>query len=233
MCRVAACGFVKILTNCRNGPAAQALPRRTAQAPSARARPQPEPDGRPARDLRLLPQPSRAKSASGHRRHPAAAGRSVRRRHEGLRRGKRRHRRRHPARRNLLRPNARRSGHQPLRTDRAGRQRPLGRGGNRPALHRRPRAPTPSGRRRGGRRRSARPDHARDLGPRLYPGPAKPLARARGGLGDARRRARITRSRSPSRCASGSRRRGGSRSGSSIRKSSRTPASITTLSGGC
>ncbi len=78
----------EILDSFTDDAAAQALPRRPAQAAAPRARAQPEPDGGRARHLRLLSQPSRAQPAAGHRRHPAAAGRSLRRRREGASRRK-------------------------------------------------------------------------------------------------------------------------------------------------
>ena len=121
--------------------------------------------------------------------HPAAAGRGVRRRREGVRVRGRRRRRRDPARRDLLRPDARRPRRQP-RTSWSSwptmrrRSPKASPGSTRPCARC---SAGPSG--RGAARRPAVADHARDLGARLYPGAAQPLSRARGSVRDAGRRA--------------------------------------------
>ena len=138
-----------------------------------------------------------------------------------------------PAGRNLLRPDARRPRGQPLRAGRARRQCAVGRRRDCPALHRGARAAAPSRDGEERRRRPALADHARDLGARLYPGAAQPLSRARGSVGDARRRAQPP---AVDRRAAAPAAEGGVGSRGPRRRSrsrSRTPASITIRSGGC
>ena len=154
----------------------------------------------------------------------------VQRRREKLRVGRRRRRRRDPARRNLRRPDARRSRGQPLRAGRTGRRCTVGRRRDCAALRR---CTNFSAIRRSSRTggRPAHADHARNLGARLHPGAAQPLARARG----APRRS-ATRSSIRSSVSEPLRQRLKDAWGvdvqSSIPKSSRTPASITMRSGG-
>src|SRR5437016_11769902 len=75
----------KNIDNLTDDAAAQALPWCPPQAATARARSQPEPDGRRTRHLGLLSQSLGTQSTAGHGGHPAASRGGVRHRCQGFR----------------------------------------------------------------------------------------------------------------------------------------------------